>query len=144
MAIQARPGNRVRVHYTARLDDGTVVEATEGRQPVEFTIGRKEVILGIEEAVVGMSPGERKNDRIPPAKAYGEEIPTLRFEIGREHLPGRVELAVGQTVEIASDNGARYYAQISSVSEETVLLDANHPLAGKPITCDIALLEILK
>ena len=141
---QARRGDTVRVHYTCRLDDGTVVETTIGGEPFQFTIGGDQVSLDLEQAVVGMNPGESKAVRIPAERAYGPYCCEMVLVVDRAQFPVNLKLEVGQTLQIREEDGDRIAVTVIDVSESGVTLDANHPLARKDLTFDIQLADIVK
>ncbi len=141
---QAQLGDRVKVHYTGRLDDGTVFDSSIITDPLEFTIGEREVVPGFEEAVIGMSPGESKNVKIPVDKAYGPRREDMTIVVDRDKFPPDIEPEVGQQLEIRQrEDGQTFPVTVTDVSESSVTLDANHQLAGKDLTFDIQLLEIV-
>lgn len=141
---QAQLGDRVKVHYTGRLDDGTVFDSSIITDPLEFTIGEREVVPGFEEAVIGMSPGESKNVKIPVDKAYGPRREDMTIVVDRDKFPPDIEPEVGQQLEIRQrEDGQTFPVTVTDVSESSVTLDANHHLAGKDLTFDIQLLEIV-
>lgn len=129
-------GDTVHVHYTGRLDDGTEFDSSRGRDPLAFTVGSGQVIAGFDEAVAGLAVGESTVVRIEPAQAYGEVDEALVFEVPRPD--GATDWAAGMQVQLS--NGAR--ATITELREETVLLDANHPLAGEALTFDLELVSV--
>lgn len=141
---QAQLGDKVKVHYTGRLDDGSVFDSSIISDPLEFTIGEREVVPGFEEAVIGMSPGESKNVKIPVDKAYGPRRDDMVMVVEREKFPPDIEPEVGQQLEIRQrEDGRTIPVTVTDVSESNVTLDANHYLAGKGLTFDIQLLEIV-
>ncbi|WP_169980626.1 FKBP-type peptidyl-prolyl cis-trans isomerase [Tautonia rosea] len=138
---QAQTGNTVRIHYTGRLADGTVFDSSDGRQPLEFTIGESQVIPGFEEAVTGMEPGQETTVTIPSDRAYGAHREELVFDVPRTQFPDDLDPQIGQQLQMT--NGSQTaVVTVSSLSDGSVTLDANHPLAGKDLTFDIALVEI--
>ncbi|MDX1775193.1 MAG: peptidylprolyl isomerase [Desulfobulbales bacterium] len=139
---QAKKGDTVKIHYTGRLTDGTVFDSSNGREPLQFNIGSGQVIAGFEEAVIGMEAGEKKNIQIPCDKAYGEKNPSLVMEVEREHVPTDINPEVGQRLEVGSPTGELLAVTVIEVSEKSIVLDANPPLAGKDLTFDIELVEI--
>jgi FKBP-type peptidyl-prolyl cis-trans isomerase 2 len=139
----AKKGDSVRVFYTGRLEDGAVFDTSEGHEPLAFTIGGKEVIRGFEQAVVGMQPGESKTTTLPPEKAYGPHRPEKVAEVERKDVPEHIELVVGNHLELTKEDGEPFAVLISDLTETTVTLDANHPLAGRVLTFEINLLEIV-
>ena len=141
---QAKEGDRVKVHYTGRLDDGTVFDSSMITDPLEFTIGEREVIEGLEEAVVGMSPGESITVGVPPEKAYGHHRDDLMVTVGRDKFPADIQPEVGKQLELRRrEDGETFPVTVTEVSESAVTLDANHYLVGKTLTFDVRLLEIL-
>ena len=131
----ADDGETVQIHYTGTLDDGSVFDSSRERGPFSFVLGAQDVIAGFDAAVRGMRVGETKTVRIEPAQAYGERTDDLVFNVPRDQLGS--EISVGDALQ--SDSGAQ--ATILAVSEETVSLDANHPLAGLALTFEIELLS---
>ena len=138
---KAAIGDTVKVHYTGTLDDEQVFDSSEGRDPLEFTLGSGEVIPGFEQAVVGMSPGEEKEATLDPEDAYGERRDDLVFSVGRDQLPEELEPERGQRLEMRQGDQT-FPVVITGVSDSEVQLDANHPLAGRELTFRIELVEI--
>jgi len=147
---QAKQGDRVKVHYTGKLTDGEVFDSSEcaddgcgcGTGPLEFTIGTGEVIPGFEEAVVGMGPGEEKTVTIPVDKAYGPRMEEMVAVVGRSELPADLDPVVGQQLEVTQQDGHSFPVLITEVTDTTVTLDANHPLAGRDLIFQLRLVEI--
>ena len=142
-AAQAGNGDTVQVNYTGKLADGTVFDSSIGREPLEFTLGAGQVIPGFEEAVFGMKVGEKKTVTIPVDEAYGPYRDELVAEVSREKLPADLTPEVGQQLAVKRSDGATGIVTIISVSDNTVTIDANHPLAGKDLTFEIELVKIL-
>ncbi len=140
---EARDGDRVKVHYTGMLEDGRVFDSSVDREPLEFTLGQGEVIPGFEEAVMGMQPDESKTTMIPSEKAYGPHNPDMVVTVDRERLPEDLDPKVGQALQMRQGEGRTIMVTITDLSESTITLDANHPLAGEDLTFDIQLVEIL-
>ena len=147
---QACKGNKVRVSYTGRLDDGTIFDASEecdgcdsSSGPLEFTIGDGSVIPGFDAAVVGMSPGENKTVIIPIDDAYGPHLEELVAEIDRKDVPEGMNPEPGQHLEIVQEQGQTFPVVVVGVTPEKITLDANHPLAGRELTFDIRLDALL-
>lgn len=136
-------GNTVRVHYTGRLADGSVFDTSVGREPLEFTIGDGRLIPGFEKAVIGMNAGETKTIILSPEEAYGPYLEELTADVDISQFPAHIKPEVGLHLQIRQDNGSFIDVIITKISGSTVTLDANHPLAGKELTFDIELLEIL-
>jgi FKBP-type peptidyl-prolyl cis-trans isomerase 2 len=139
----AKNGDTVKVHYTGKLDDGTVFDTSAKSDPLEFTIGDQNVIPGFEEAVVGMKTGEAKTVQIPPAEAYGPHHDQLVFQVDRQMLPADLDPEVGQMLQMEQADGQVVSLSVTDVSEALVTLDANHPLAGRELTFDLELVEII-
>lgn len=139
---EAKQGDRVSVHYTGRLDDGTEFDSSRDRSPLEFTIGEGQVIPGFEEAVVGMDVDESKTISIPATEAYGDYRQEMMFSIERTELPPGLEPEVGQRLQKGEPDGSNMVVTVVEISQESVTLDANHPLAGKDLTFDIQLTAI--
>jgi peptidylprolyl isomerase len=137
----ANTGDLVRVHYTGKLDDGSVFDSSAGRDPLQFRLGGGEVIPGFEQAVTGMSPGEERRVTIPADEAYGARREELVLVVSREELPAELEPEVGQQLQMSQD-GQDFVVTISDVTEQDVVLDANHPLAGEDLTFELQLVDI--
>ncbi len=139
---QAEDGDTVKVHYTGKLEDGTVFDTSIGGDPLQFTIGDGQLIPGFEQAVVGMRPGESKTVKIPADDAYGPYHEELVIVIDRDQFPEDLQPEIGQQLQIRQADGQIIPVTVIDVSESSVTLDANHPLAGKDLTFDIELVEI--
>jgi peptidylprolyl isomerase len=139
---QAKLGDRVKVHYTGSLADGTVFDSSSDGDPLEFTIGEHEIIPGFETAVIGMQPGESKRARIAADQAYGPRRADMVETVERSRLPGQLEPEVGQRLVARQPDGGELLLTVAAVSASSVTLDANHPLAGEDLTFDIELLAV--
>ncbi len=140
---QANNGDTIRVHYKGTLDDGTVFDNSEGRDPLELTLGQRQVIPGFEAAIVGMNVGESKTATIPSAEAYGERSDQLIIKAPRDKMPEGHEPEVGQQLQMTTPQGQPVPVRVSEVTDTEVTLDANHPLAGQNLTFELKLVEIL-
>ena len=140
---QAKSGDTVRVHYTGKLDDGTVFDSSAGSEPIEFVIGDHQVIPGFEDGVAGMEVGEAKTITIPFDQAYGAYDEGLLLEVPRAQFPDNITPEVGEALQLRQPDGDVVTVVISNVSDESVTLDANHPLAGEDLTFDLQLAEIV-
>jgi peptidylprolyl isomerase len=140
---QAKTGDTVRVHYTGTFDDGTVFDTSAEREPLQFTIGGGMVIAGFDSAVLDMQPGEKKSVNIPAEQAYGPRSEELVAEIGRDRLPADLEVEIGQQLQVGLADGEQAVVLIVDVSETTVTLDANHPMAGFDLNFELELVEIV-
>ncbi len=141
--VQAKTGDTVKVHYTGKLDDGTVFDTSANRAPLEFTLGQGNVIPGFENAVVGMEPGESKTTEIPSDQAYGPHHDEMLIQVTRDQFPEDVEPEVGQQLQVQQANGHQFIVSITEIKGDAITLDGNHPLAGKDLTFDIQLVEIV-
>ena len=139
---QAKIGDTVKVHYTGRLQDGTVFDTSVGSEPLEFTLGQGQVTPGFEQAVIGMQVGESKTVTIPVDQAYGPRRDDMVLEVERDKLPEDLEPQVGMQLQMNQGDGGIMIVTITEVSETTIKIDANHPLAGQDLTFDIELVEI--
>jgi peptidylprolyl isomerase len=138
----AKEGNRAQIHYTGKLEDGTVFDSSEGREPLEFTIGSGEVIPGFENAVVGMEVGEKKTERIPAEDAYGPYQEEMVLWVERSTLPEGLDPHVGQMLQMHSEDGTAIPVVVMEISDDGITLDANHPLAGKDLIFEIELVGV--
>ena len=138
----AKQGDKVKVQFTGTLEDGTVFESTPQGEPVEFTVGGGAMIPALEQAIVGMQPAESKTVVVRAGEAYGRRRDDLVVDMDRGKLFRGIELHAGQQVKLTDDRGQRYVAAVTRVTETSVTLDTNHPLAGKDLTFKIRLLDI--
>ncbi len=139
----ARSGDTVRIHYTGTLGDGTQFDSSAGRDPLEFALGGGEVIPGFDSAVTGMSVGEQKTVTIQPDDAYGQRHEQLVQQVPRDTLPDSVDPTVGMQLQTRSPDGQIMNLVIVGMDDESITLDANHPLSGQALTFAIELVEIV-
>jgi peptidylprolyl isomerase len=139
---QARTGNHVTVSFTGRLDDGTIFASSQNSEPIEFTLGDDEVLPAIEHAVAGMEPGETKTVHISADDAFGPWREELMREIPRENLPDTIDLAIGQQFWVEQPGAQPVLMSVVDLSDFTVTLDANHPLAGQDLIFDLELVDV--
>ncbi|MBW1980263.1 MAG: FKBP-type peptidyl-prolyl cis-trans isomerase [Deltaproteobacteria bacterium] len=142
MAV-ARIGDKVRVHFTGSLEDGTVFGSTVGEEPFEFIIGQKSVLPGFEEAVVGMIEGDTKTITLSPKEAYGDYRKDLLFIFERSEFPADLDLELGKRLQVRLRDGTTALVVVKNITEDNIVLDANDPLAGQSITFKITLMKIL-
>ena len=140
---QAKTGDKVRVHYSGFLEDGTVFDSSLDREPLEFTLGEGMVIKGFEDAVLGMSVGETKTISIPSDEAYGPYREDLVAVVEKNMVPPDIDPKVGLVLQLRTPDGSITDVVVTEVNEDTITLDANHPLAGKDLIFEIKLVEIL-
>ncbi|PLX73881.1 MAG: peptidylprolyl isomerase [Desulfuromonas sp.] len=139
---KAQKENKVKVHYTGTLEDGTVFDSSREREPIEFEVGGGEMIKGFDDAIVGMTVGETKTFTIAAEDAYGPRRDEMVFKVDRNQLPEGMEPEVGQHLQTEAEGGQPVILEIVEVEAENVTLDGNHPLAGKDLNFDIELMEI--
>jgi peptidylprolyl isomerase len=139
----AKQGDTVQVHYTGKLEDGTVFDASWERGPVQFTIGRGQVITGFEQAIIGMNTGESKTVKIPVDLAYGPRRDDMVVPMSRSQLPPGVDPQIGQRLEITQTDNKVLLVTVTSIDESMLTIDANHPLAGKELLFDFELVKII-
>jgi len=140
---QAKSGDTVRIHYTGTLDDGTQFDSSDGRDPLEFTLGGGQVIPGFDSAVDGMAVGDSKSVTIPPDEAYGKRHEQLVQDVPKSSLPEDMEPAIGMHLQSQGPEGQVMNLVITEVEEDSISVDANHPLAGQALTFAIELVEIV-
>ncbi len=140
---EARTGDKVKVHYTGKLTDGTEFDTSVNQEPLEFTVGAGEVIQGFEEAVVGMNPGDTKTATLNADEAYGDYDEDLVMEVERDQFPPEIVPEIGQRLQLHQPDGEVFGAVVTDFDDEVVTLDANHPLAGQSLIFEIELVEIL-
>ncbi len=139
---KVKSGDKVAIHYTGSLTDGSVFDSSEGRAPLEFTVGSGQIIPGLDKALEGMEVGDKKKVTIAPADAYGEHNPEGVLEVPRDQLPDDLPLEVGTQLEMRSPDGRAAPVTIIAVGDESVTMDANHFLAGKDLVFDFELVSI--
>jgi FKBP-type peptidyl-prolyl cis-trans isomerase 2 len=139
---KAKQGDTVHVHYTGRFEDGTVFDTSEGRSPLEFTLGSGQVIPGFERAVEGLAEGDETVAEIPPEEAYGPGSEQLVMEVERSRFPEGVSPAVGQQFTMTTEDGQQVPVTVTSAETDRVEIDANHPLAGRQLNFHLELVKI--
>jgi FKBP-type peptidyl-prolyl cis-trans isomerase 2 len=138
----ASKGNAVKVHYTGRLNDGTVFDTSANRDPLEFTLGDGNMIKGFDSAVYGMQAGEEKSITIPCEEAYGEKREDMMLEIPIEQVPPHIQPELGMELSLQNQAGQPVPVKVVHVDDQKITLDANHPLAGQDLIFDIKLVAI--
>jgi peptidylprolyl isomerase len=138
----AKKGDSVQVHYTGKLQDGTVFDTSRTRLPIRFKIGTGQVIAGFENAVTGMLVGESKTVSIPPEEAYGQRRDDRIVTVRRDQLPVNLNVNIGHRIELTQENNQSFLATVTAITHDTITLDANHPLAGKTLTFELELIGI--
>ena len=138
----AKSGDTVRIHYTGTLDDGTEFDSSADREPLEFTLGSGQVIAGFDDAVNGMTVGDKKSVRMEADQAYGERREELVQEVPRSALPEEIKPEEGMALQSQSPEGHIMNLVVTNVADDSITLDANHPLAGQALSFDIELVSI--
>lgn len=138
----AKSGDKVRIHYTGTLSDGTQFDSSEGRDPLEFQLGSGQVIKGFDDGVTGMTVGEKKTVNIPCEDAYGPENDAMKQDVPREQIPAEIPLEVGLMLQMQGPDGQVLPVKVVNITDEAVTLDANHELAGKDLTFALELVSI--
>ncbi|OGW51648.1 MAG: peptidylprolyl isomerase [Nitrospirae bacterium RBG_13_43_8] len=138
----AKQGDTVKVHYTGTLGDGTIFDSSIEREPLQFTLGKRQLIKGFEDAVIGMSVGETKSVSIPSEEAYGSRREEFLLKYTKADFPPNVEPKEGLVINLVNQDGRSIFATITEISGDAITADANHPLAGKDLTFKIDLVDI--
>lgn len=139
---QVKNGDKIKVHYTGTLEDGSVFDSSEGHDPLEFEVGSGQVIVGFDEAVTGMSVGEKKSVFIPCGQAYGEIKAELIMHVPLAQVPPDLKPEVGMMLEVGGPNGELLRVTVVDKTDEHIVLDANPPLAGKDLNFALELVSI--
>ncbi len=140
--MQAKHGDKVKVHYTLKINGGEVVDSSAGAPPLEFTLGDGRMIPGFEAGVIGMSAGEKKTINIPADLAYGPRNEKMVFEFPKDRCPEGFDPQLGQQIQLNRPDGKSFVATVAGVTEGGYAMDANHPLAGKDLVFDLEIVEI--
>lgn len=133
-------GSKVKLNYTGKLESGEVFDSSIGREPLEFVVGSGQLISGFDQGVVGLSVGDKKTITMTSEQAYGPMRDDLLFEVPKQNCPEGV--AAGQSLQTVMQNGQVANFTVSEVKDETVVIDGNHPLAGKDLTFEVEILEV--
>jgi len=136
-------GDTVKIHYTAKLKDGNVFESSREHVPFQFTVGEGSVIPGLEKAVIGMKVGETKTVEIPPEEGFGPRHEELVFKVEKSSIPKDIEPFIGQNLQMQHPDGGYVNLIVTDIDDESITLDANHPLAGNEIIFELELVEIV-
>ena len=139
---QVKTGDKVNVHYHGKLTDGTTFDSSEGRAPLSFTAGSGQVIVGFDNAVIGMNIGDKKTVQIPVAEAYGDRDDNMVIELPLSEFPADQAPEVGMELQMSNNQGNLFNVVITEIKDDTMVLDANHPLAGMDLIFDIELVSI--
>ena len=139
---QVKTGDTVHIHYTGTLNDGTKFDSSEGREPLSFEVGSGQIIPGLDSAIPGMTVGDKKTVNVACDDAYGQMNPAMRQDVPRADIPAEIPLEVGSRLQMQTQDGQVIPVTVAAVEEESVTLDANHPLAGEDLTFNIELVKI--
>ena len=139
---QVKENNTVKVHYVGKLSDGQVFDTSEGKEPLEFTLGQGKLIAGFEKGLIDMKLNEKKTITISKEEAYGESREDLIQEVDKSQLPEDITPEVGMGLVSKSADGNEMNLLIVEVKETTIVIDGNHPLAGKELTFDLEVVDI--
>ena len=141
---KAKVGDRVKVHFVGTLEDGTIFGSTAKEEPFEFTTGEQQVLPKFEEAVMGLKEGDTTTISIPPEDAYGHRKEDLAFTVEKSEIPSHIVPEVGKKVRVQLPDGSMSILTVVQTTEDKVTFDGNDPLAGRKLTFEITLLEILQ
>ena len=141
--MQVKSGDVVRVHYTGTLEDGSQFDSSVGRAPLEFTVGAGQMIAGFDAGVVGMAVGEKKTILIDPDHGYGQKDPTAIIEFPLSNIPEGMAVEVGMKLNLQNQYGQPVPVVVMEVKDEVIIMDANHFLAGKDLTFEVEIVEIV-
>jgi FKBP-type peptidyl-prolyl cis-trans isomerase 2 len=139
---QVKENDVVKVHYTGKLENGQIFDSSQDREPLEFTVGEGKIIPGIENAVIGMNPGDNKEVTVSPENAYGEYRDDMIGEIPKEQLPEDIEPQIGMELVARNEQGDEQVIRIKEIKDSSIVIDANHPLAGEKLYFNLQLLEV--
>ena len=137
------PGDQIRVNYVGLFENGSTFDSSEGRDPLEFTVGAEQVIAGFDRAVVGMKPGESCKVVVVPEDGYGVHVPDMVVEVERHLIPDNEKLILGSMLEVSMEDGQTLEVQVVELADLSVVLDGNHPLSGKDLHFEIEILEFV-
>ncbi|MAK62601.1 MAG: peptidylprolyl isomerase [Ponticaulis sp.] len=139
---EVKSGDTVRIHYVGTLNDGTKFDSSEGRDPLEFTVGSGQIIPGLDSAIPGMTVGDKKTVNVPADEAYGQHDPRGMQTVPRAEIPDEIPLELGNQLQVSTPEGQTMIVTVAEVTDEAVVLDANHRLAGQDLNFDIELVSI--
>ena len=139
---EVKQGDTVRIHYKGTLKDGTVFDSSEGREPLEFTVGSGQIIPGLDAAMPGMTTGDQKTVEIPVDQAYGPRNDDATQSVPRDQIPAEIPLEPGLQLQMQTPQGQVVPVTVTEVGDEAVTLDANHPLAGQDLTFEVTMVDV--
>ena len=139
---QVKSGDKIKVHYHGRLTNGETFDKSEGREPLEFEVGSGMVIKGFDDGVTGMVPGDKKTVNIPFDEAYGPKNPEMIIDMPKGQFPKDMEIGVGMPLAMNDGEGNQHQVVVAEIKDDVIILDANHPLAGQPLSMKITILRV--
>lgn len=139
---KAKAGDTASIHYTGKFDDGQTFDSSEGREPLQFTVGAGEIIPGLDKEIEGMEVGEKKTVKIAAEDAYGQHDPARLRAFPRSDIPENIPLEPGIQLQMQTPDGQMMIVTVAEVTDDEVILDANHPLAGKDLTFEVELVAV--
>lgn len=139
---QVKKGDTVKVHYHGKLTNGETFDSSAGREPLSFEVGSGSVIKGFDDGVTGMTIGEKKTITIPADEAYGQPNDEMIIDMPKDRFPQDMEVQVGTPLMMSNAEGQQFQVIVTDIKEDSVTLDANHPLAGKDLVFDLEVVEI--
>ena len=139
---EVKTGDKIKVHYHGKLNNGDTFDSSEGREPLEFTVGEGQVIKGFDDGVKGMKVGDKKTIEIPVVDAYGEKNKEMLIEFPMTQFPPDMKPEEGMQLMMNNGAGQSFPVVVAEVKDDSVILDANHPLAGHDLTFDLELVSI--
>jgi peptidylprolyl isomerase len=140
--LEAKNGDVVKVHYTGKHTGGDIFDSSVGREPLEFELGRGMMIQGFEQGILGMKTGEEKTIDLSPEQAYGEINPEMHFTVSRQEIPTEIDLQIGIQLQAHTEAGQPIQVLVKEIHDNSIILDANHPLAGHKLTFNLTLIDI--
>lgn len=141
--MEAKKGDKVKVHYTVKESSGEVIESSDESMPIEFTIGEGNVIPGFENGIIGMKVNDTKTIDVPCDEAYGQRDEKKTFEFPKKSAPQDFDPRIGDMVQLHRPDGKSFAVKVLDKSDTGFQMDANHPLAGKDLIFDLKLIDII-
>lgn len=141
MSEAIKNGDTITVNYTGKFEDGDVFDSSEGKEPLKFTVGAGQLIKGFDDAVIGMQAGDKKTVTLAPADAYGDHDADMIIDIPKSQIPEDMKLEVGQRLHLRDPQGQPVPAMVAEITEDSIKMDANHPMAGKTLIFDLEVVE---
>lgn len=139
-----KEGDTIRINYVGKLEDGAVFDSTADKHPLEFTVGEGELIAGLEQGVIGMSAGEFRSITVPMEQGYGPRVEERVFEFDRKRIPDTITPEIGRQMQMYRADGMPLMVTVVAVSDSSLTMDCNHPLAGKTLVFDTTIVEIVE